>query len=75
MIKKVLGILFFLAVNICSAQTYQAEMADNFRAEGKIYVVISVIAIIFISLVLFLVYIERKISGIEKKLNNTQKVQ
>ncbi len=75
MIKKILSIIFFLAVNILSAQTYQPEMADSFRAEGKIYVVISVIGIIFISLVLFLIYIERKVSALEKKLNNTQKVR
>jgi len=50
-------------------------MADSFRADGKIYVVISVLAIIFISILLFLVYIERKLSRLEKELHNTQKVQ
>ena len=75
MIRTILSILFLLAVQIGSAQTYQPEMADSFRSDGKIYVVLSVIAIIFISLVLFLIYIERKVSRIEKKLDNTQKVK
>ena len=34
------------------------EMADAFRSEGKIYVVIAVISIIFICLIGYLIYIE-----------------
>ena len=43
------------------------EMATNFRAEGKIYVVISVISIIFICLIVYLVYIDIKLRKLEKK--------
>ena len=46
------------------------QMADSLRENGKIYVVISVIGIIFLSLVIFLVYIERKLKKIEDKVNN-----
>ena len=45
------------------------EMADTFRNEGKIYVVIAVIAVIFIGLVVYLISIDRKVSKMEKKLN------
>jgi hypothetical protein len=43
------------------------EMADNFRSEGKIYVVISVIALIFIALTVFLIYLERKVAKLERE--------
>jgi uncharacterized membrane protein len=43
------------------------EMADTFRAEGKIYVVIAVISVIFIGLLIYLIAIDRKVSKLEKK--------
>ncbi len=46
------------------------QMADTFRENGKIYVVISVIAIIFLALVVFLVYLERKLNKLEKQFKN-----
>lgn len=42
------------------------EMADTFRSEGKIYVVITVISIIFICLIGYLVYIDMKLRKLEK---------
>jgi len=42
------------------------EMADTFRSEGKIYVVISVISIIFMCLIGYLVYIDMKLRKLEK---------
>jgi uncharacterized iron-regulated membrane protein len=44
-----------------------AEMADLFRAEGKIYVVVAVIGIVFAGLVAYLVWMERRITQLEKK--------
>lgn len=44
----------------------EPQMADAFRQDGKIYVVIGVIAIIFISIVVLLIYQEKKISRLEK---------
>lgn len=46
------------------------ESTDFMRETGKIHVVYGVITIIFIGITLFLVYLERKISKIEKKINN-----
>jgi heme/copper-type cytochrome/quinol oxidase subunit 2 len=71
--KKVLGILLICISLLSQAQELMSvsepQMADRLREDGKIYVVISVIAIIFLSLVAFLVYIERKVKRIEEKLN------
>lgn len=42
------------------------EMATTFRSEGKIYVVITVIAIVFTGLALFLFRLDRRIQKLEK---------
>ena len=42
-------------------------MADLFRAEGKIYVVLAVLGIVFVGLVAYLVWMERRIKKLEKK--------
>lgn len=49
-----------------AASSGAPEMADLFYREGKIYVVISVIAIIFVCLLFFLIHLERKLSRLEK---------
>lgn len=49
------------------------EMADLMRANGKIYVVVAVIAIIFAGIVVYLVRIDNKTNHLEKELKNLQK--
>ncbi|HEY1040345.1 MAG TPA: CcmD family protein [Bacteroidia bacterium] len=44
------------------------QMADGFYAEGKIYVVIGVVAIVFIGLAVYLFMIERKVKKLEEAL-------
>ena len=51
-------------------QSSEPQMSDSMRADGKIWIVICVIAIIFISLAAFMLYIERKVKKIEDQLNN-----
>lgn len=46
------------------------EMADTMRSEGKIYVVVLVVAIVFTGLVLFAIYSDRKISRLEKEIKS-----
>lgn len=55
-------------LNISFQQT--VEMADTFRADGKIYVVVAVLSLVLLSLIGYLVSIDRKISKIEKEINN-----
>ena len=65
---------FFISLFLFSAFLSQAQgqlqtapqMADRFREDGKIYVVIAVIAIVFLAIVGFLIYLERKIKKLEK---------
>ena len=43
------------------------EMADAMRSNGKIYVVIAVIATILLGLILYVARLDRKISRLEKE--------
>jgi len=45
----------------------KVEMADRFRAEGKIYVVIAVVVIILAGLILYVSRLDRKLSKLEKE--------
>lgn len=59
-------IALFLSL-FAKAQEVQPQMADDMRADGKIFVVISVIAIVFVCLLAYLIYIDVKLKQIEKK--------
>lgn len=45
-------------------------MADTLRQSGKIYVVVAVIAVIFVGLAIYLVSIDKKISRIQKRMSD-----
>lgn len=49
-------------------ENQEIEMADAWRANGKIYVVIAVITSLLLGLVAFLVFLERRISKLEVEL-------
>ena len=57
-----------MALGSLSASAQNAEMADKLRSDGNIYVVIGVIGVIFLCLLLFLVYLERRLSRAEKEM-------
>jgi len=44
----------------------KVEMADTFRSNGKIYVVVLVICTIFAGIILFLTFLDRKIKKLER---------
>ena len=68
-------VVLFLALIVLSTPTFaqeqnqRVEMADGLYQSGKIYVVISVIAIIFTGIIAYLVALDRKISKLEKQNN------
>lgn len=69
MIKKVIFFLSFLlsgSIGFAQPQNNTVEMADAFRADGKIYVVVGVVLIILLGLFAYLFYIDKKLSKIEK---------
>lgn len=65
--KILLFVFLFLSQNILFAQE-GVEMADAMRAEGKIYVVVTILVLILAGLVGYLVLIDRKVGRLEKRL-------
>jgi type IV secretory pathway component VirB8 len=65
--EKVTNTIDTAAKQQSAATIQQAEMADVLYSNGKIYVVVIVLAIIFAALIIFLIHLERKISKIERK--------
>jgi CcmD family protein len=57
-------------VNLFAQQSVVQEtpMADQMRADGKIWVVVAVISVIFAGIIAFLVNIDRKVSKLEKQV-------
>jgi hypothetical protein len=49
------------------------EAANFLRESGKLYVVITILVTIFAGIAIFLIFQERKISKLEKKLKDNEK--
>ncbi|WP_394990197.1 CcmD family protein [Emticicia sp.] len=65
--KKILSFLILLLTST-NLFAQEVEMADQMRSDGKIWVVVAVIAIVFAGIITYLVLLDRKISKIEKSL-------
>ncbi len=66
--KLVCALLAMAATFAAFGQTAEPEMADAMRSEGKIYVVVAILAIILVGILVYLVAIDRKLTTLEKKL-------
>lgn len=67
--KKILAIVMMtLLFSTKLFAQQEVEMADKMRADGKIWVVVAVIAVVFVGIIAYLVLLDRKISKIEKGL-------
>jgi len=64
--KLLLSVLLFCSTITLFAQE-KVEMADGMRSNGKIYVVVAVLAVILAGLFLFLISIDRKVTRLEKE--------
>jgi hypothetical protein len=65
--KAVLSAILCLFLLVTGAHAQESvEMADTLRSSGKIYVVVAVIALIFLGMVLFLFSLDRRIKKIEQ---------
>ena len=64
---SLLALLLLGCMAAFAQQNQPVEMADVMRSSGKIYVVIAVIAIIFIGLAIYLFAIDRRLKKIEKE--------
>lgn len=59
--------LFLTATSIFAQGTGEVEMATELRSSGKIYVVVAVLAAIFIGLAFYLFSIDNRLKKIEKQ--------
>ncbi len=70
-------VIFLLCTLLTQAQTPLAnppvEMADGMRSNGKIYVVVGVLVIILFGLFAYLISIDRKVSRVEKSIEENKK--
>ena len=62
-------ILLIFTISQSVAQSSEIEMADTMRSNGMIYVVVAVLAIVLSGIILYLINIDRKISKMEKEIN------
>ena len=66
----ILSLLFlFVLVSAHAQDTNQVEMADALRANGKIYIVAIVAAIVITILSVYVIMIDRKVTKLEEKIN------
>jgi CcmD family protein len=65
-VKYILALLMCVIAGSANAQN--AEMADSFRADGKIYVVVAVILIVLAGLIVYLFLMDRKLVKLEREL-------
>jgi CcmD family protein len=69
-VTLILSFIFLISFLTSFGQTTreQVEMADAFHSNGKIYIVITVLSIVFVGIVIYLVSMDRKLNRIERKL-------
>ncbi|MFM7487286.1 MAG: CcmD family protein [Cytophagales bacterium] len=67
--KKLIVSTLLLLQSLCVlAQTQEVPMADGMRTEGKIYVVVAIILVVLFGLIGYLVFLDRKLSQLEKRI-------
>jgi len=64
LLKTLVWLMAFMPISVFAQDV---EMADMLHENGKIYVVVGVIAIIFVGLVVYLVSIDRRLTKMEKE--------
>ena len=68
-LKYLIVICFIFIPSIIWANGAEVMMSDILRKDGKIYVVLSVILTILFGLIGYLIYLDSKITNLEKDLN------
>ncbi len=62
--------VFTLIMSVLPVCARAAESADFMRSTGKIYVVVAVIVMVFIGIIFFLIYLDRKLTRLEDQIKN-----
>ena len=68
--SSILSLILIIVFSVSAhAQNTEPEMADMMRSNGKIYVVVLVLATIFAGIIWYLIRLDKKISKIEQGNN------
>ena len=67
--------LFILVAVTQEVFAQNAEMADAFRAEGKIYVVVAVVLTVLLGLFVYLFMLDRKITRLERMIGQKKQTK
>lgn len=65
-LRKIISLLIAVLLGMQTTAFAQGQEPDFMRSLGKIYVVIAVIIAIFIGIVIFLIYLDRRLTKIEE---------
>ena len=73
--RYLLATLLLFSQNLMAQQPVAngVEMADQLRADGKIWVVVAVIAAIFAGIIIYLVRLDRQLGKLEKEVKEKQR--
>ncbi len=63
---------FTLMLLFLSSFAQSAEMADQMRADGKIYVVVGVLVLIFAVLFAYMIFLDTRLRKVEKEKEKEQ---
>ena len=70
--KKLFSLITLLLMSATifaqNTATNEIEMADKLYADGRIYVVVAVVATIFAGIIVYLINLDSKISKLEKQI-------
>ncbi|RMF00520.1 MAG: CcmD family protein [Bacteroidetes bacterium] len=71
---KAIQFLLTLTILCCCLTTTTAQSApvDFMRSIGKMYVVVAVIVTIFVGIVIFLVFLDRRLTKIENQIKRNE---
>ncbi|MEL6923729.1 MAG: CcmD family protein [Bacteroidota bacterium] len=68
--KKITLSALLSLLTLLPSLSAQSDGTDFMRSTGKIYVVVAVIAAVFIGIVIFLIFLERKLTKLENQVDS-----
>ena len=69
------SLVFALIASGNTAMAQNAEMADAFRADGKIYVVVAIVLVVLLGLISYLFLLDRKMNKLEKMIESKKQTK
>ncbi len=65
--KKAFLVIYITLFNITNLMAQEVEMADTMRSNGKIYVVVAVLCVVFGIITAYIMSVDRRLSKLEKE--------